>query len=194
MILITKLLSDITAGKVNTEKLLSELKADIAKVQIVSEYNLNGTPFYDSEKDEEVRIYVSSSLTGAETTTLDTLVTDHVEFSLAENKVKRYKKIDIKTVELITEGFTYDSQIFSLSSNARGHWNTLKNQKASFTFPKNVSTLDSNTYSLTDANVDTLWDEGKLVVDGYLDSGRVLKKSIFDAADQDAVDAVVDSR
>lgn len=115
-------------------------------------------------------------------------------FSLAENKIIRYQEIDQKTGELIASGFTYDSQIFSLSSNAQANWNALKNQKTSFTFPKNVTTINSNTYSLTEINVDALWDAGKLVVDGYLDSGRALKKSIFDAIDQAAVDLVIDTR
>jgi hypothetical protein len=109
-------------------------------------------------------------------------------------KTIRYAEIDQKTDELIAQGFSYDSQTFSLSVAAQTNFNTLKNQESAFTWPVDITTKDENTYSLAQANLTAFWATGAGTVKTHLDSGRVLKKSIFDAADQAAVDTIVDSR
>lgn len=109
-------------------------------------------------------------------------------------KQMRYGEIDLGTGTLIAAGFTYDSQTFSLSVAAQTNWNTLKDSESEFTWPVEVSTLDNNAYDLTAANLSAFWTAGKDAIKGHLDSGRALKKSVFDAADTAAVDAVVDSR
>lgn len=113
---------------------------------------------------------------------------------LSELKEFRYDQIDDKTDELITTGFIYDNETFSTSHHAQMNWNSLRNQTGEYTWPLNISTKDNNTYSLLQANVPAFWTELIDALADHVDSGRVLKKSIFIAADIAAVDAVVDNR
>lgn len=114
--------------------------------------------------------------------------------ALSDYKDIRYNEIDWKTEQLILAGFVFDSNTFSLSSNAQFNWNNLKVNEADFTWPVVVSTIDSNEYTLTQANLPAFWTAGKDVVKGFLDSGRDLKKQIYDAIDRAQVDAVIDNR
>lgn len=114
--------------------------------------------------------------------------------SLADYKSLRYNEIDYKTNVLISQGFTYDAHTFSLSIPAQLTWEGLKANEADFTWPVDVTTLDHDKYSLAQANLTAFWDAGVAAVKSHLDSGRNLKKSVFDAVDEAAVDAVVDAR
>jgi len=114
--------------------------------------------------------------------------------SLANYKELRYKEIDNKTGNLISAGFSYDSKTFSLSGNAQTNWNVLKDDESEFTWPVDVTMLNNDTYSLTSANLSAFWTAAKDAVKGHLDSGRSLKKSVFDAADEATIDAVTDTR
>ncbi len=114
--------------------------------------------------------------------------------TLANYKALRYCEIDLKTTELIGAGFTYDSKTFSLSDHAQSNCNRLLDQEARYTFPVDVTTNDNDTYSLAEANNVAFWTAMRDQLKTHLDSGRALKKSVFDAADEAAVDAVVDSR
>jgi len=116
------------------------------------------------------------------------------KLTLADYKQLRYNEIDGKTLALIDGGFTHDGQVFSLSVFAQMNWHTLKNQTGEFTFPKNVSRKNNTKHSLSQANVDTLWDDGKVFIENILDVGRNLKQDVFDADDETEVDAVVDGR
>ena len=116
------------------------------------------------------------------------------DLSLEEFKELKFKEIDMNTGGLISKGFVHDSKTFSLSGNAQANWHTLKNQKAEFTFPKDVTTKNNDTYSLADVDVDTFWESGKLVIEGHLTSGRNLKKAIFDATTKDAIKLIIDNR
>lgn len=113
---------------------------------------------------------------------------------LAYKKQERYDEIDYKTGTLIAPGFAYDSYTFSASLAAQSNWNVLKDEEPEFTWPVEVSTIDNNSYDLQQANLDGFWTAGRDAVKGNLDSGRALKKSIFDAIDEAGVDAVVDTR
>jgi hypothetical protein len=126
----------------------------------------------------------------------DILVNDGTpkELTLADYKQLRFNEIDGKTLALLAPGFTYDSKTFSLSSNAQLNWSEIHSNKTEFTFPLDVSTIDNDTYALAEANVDAFWTAGKDKVQEHIDSGRVLKKSVKDAVDEAAVDAVVDNR
>ena len=119
---------------------------------------------------------------------------DIVSLPLADYKKLKHDEVDLKTQSLIAGGFAYDGSTFSLSVHAQANWNVLKDNKAEFAFPKLISTIDNNDYSLDQANVTAFWTAGKDLIEGHLDSGRALKKLIFDAMDQDAVDAVNDNR
>lgn len=126
---------------------------------------------------------------------LDTDLANHEVVNLAEYKQNRYNQIDAKTRDLIAGGFTYDSQQFSLSTPAQANWTTIKGNKLDFSFPLKISTLDNNEYTLNDnGDVESFWTAGKDEIKAHLDSGRTLKKSVFDAVDKAAVDLIIDNR
>ena len=113
---------------------------------------------------------------------------------LARAKKFKYDQIDYKTAALIAGGFTFDGRQFSLSLYAQANWHALKDNTSEFTWPKDVTTIDNDTYSLAESDVVGLWQAGKTALDSHLESGRLLKKQVFDAADVAAVLAVVDTR
>ena len=114
--------------------------------------------------------------------------------NLVINKTAKYVEIDQKTKAFIDVGFTYDSKSFSLSTAAQINWNVLKNTESEFSWPVDISTKDNDTYSLIQVNLSAFWTIVKDTIKGHLDSGRVKKKQVFDAVDQEALDLVVDDR
>lgn len=114
--------------------------------------------------------------------------------TLSGLKELRYNEIDAKTSMLIQQGFVYDSKTFSLSLPAQTNWHAIKNQPTEFTFPVTVSTIDNSGYDLAQSNVSAFWQAGKDTLKAHIDSGRILKKQIFDAVDIAAVNAIVDNR
>lgn len=116
------------------------------------------------------------------------------ELTLPQYKRLRHNAINRRTRELINDGFTYDSKTFSCSDIAQMNWNVLKDNKAEFAFPKDISTKPNGRYSMTQPNVDGFWTAMNDHIQGHLDSGRTLNKSIKDAADEAAVDAIEDTR
>jgi hypothetical protein len=121
-------------------------------------------------------------------------ILDTSSMSLADLKAYRYKEVDYKTGALISVGFTYDSKQFSLSLPAQANWHAIKDNTSEFTFPLTVSTMDNSGYDLAEANVIAFWQAGRDALKGHIDTGRALKKQIFDAADIAAVNAIVDNR
>ena len=113
---------------------------------------------------------------------------------LAGYKDQRYVEIDQKTGLIISAGFTFDGETFSLSANAQRNWDSIKTSKSDYSFPLDITTIDNNTYSLTNPSVQAFWVAARDAVKTPLDSGRVLKKEIFDAIDAAAVQAIVDNR
>jgi hypothetical protein len=118
----------------------------------------------------------------------------HQDATIGAYKDLRYNEIDGKTGALISAGFTYDSKVFSLSIYAQTNWAEIHSNTAEFPDPIGVTCLNSDAYDLAHANVNAFWTAGKDVLKGHLDSGRSLKKSIFDASDRSSVDAIVDNR
>jgi hypothetical protein len=114
--------------------------------------------------------------------------------NLSKLKEHRYNQIDGKTSLLIQQGFTYDNMSFSLSLPAQTNWHAIKNQPSEFTFPVTISTADNNTYDLAQSSVSAFWQEGKQTLKGHIDSGRALKKQIFDATTIEQVNSVIDNR
>jgi len=122
---------------------------------------------------------------------------DNDPMNLAALKLRRRKEIDAKTDNLIALGFSYDGEVFSagLESQSNWHWLLSFAQNNWVTFPVSVSRMDDDEYELANAAaIDSFVQTGFSQIKAHLDSGRVLKKSVFDAADKAAVDAVVDNR
>jgi len=114
--------------------------------------------------------------------------------SLNEYKECRHKEIDERTAELIDAGFVFDGHNFSLSINARDNWNVIHDNKALFTFPLDISTSDSDTYSLAEIDIDSFWLTGLGTIKTHYDSGRALKKLVFDAITEQDVQNIIDLR
>ena len=174
--------TDVTGAAVNSELLHSELVA-AGDITNFTGINING---------DSLEVWGDSFITEAN---VDTTVLAHVEVPLSSYKTNKYNAIDAKTGYLVVSaGFTYDGVVFSTSLNAQKNWSDLKYSKSTFTFPKNISTKAHGTYALAEANVDAFWLAGKDVIDPLLDAGRALIQAITDAANEAAVDAVVDNR
>ena len=141
--------------------------------------------------------YEEAHLVGDVTTEADAIIkwgSVAEDDTLAAYKQAKYNAIDYKTGVLLSVGFTYDSKQFSLSANAQLNWSEIHSNIAEFPDPVDVTLINNDTYSLTHANVNTFWTTAKDILKGHLDSGRALKKSVFDAVDKAAVDAVIDNR
>lgn len=130
--------------------------------------------------------------------TLDTVITNHEEVSLEEYKELRYIEIDNKTVELINEGFIFDTHTFSLSYAAQLNWTNIKANadmlNAGGFFPITVSTSNNEQYSLTYANMIPFWMAGFGVVSTVYKSGSDLKVVIKACATKEEVDLIIDNR
>lgn len=122
---------------------------------------------------------------------------ENVPSTLASTKLIRYGEIDSKTGSLIAVGFAFDGKTFSLSGNAQKK--ILATETADvhnwITYPHDMAAIDNDKHILLDSVetknfVKAAWDH----VATQIQSGLILKKSIFDAVDKAAVDAVVDTR
>ena len=108
--------------------------------------------------------------------------------------LERNAEIDTRTQELILGGFTFDSQVFSLSERAQINWTGLRTMEDVLTWPVSITTMADSAYSLTQANLVPFLGTGLAVKQSHLDSGRALKIQINAAVDEAAIDAVIDTR
>jgi hypothetical protein len=109
-------------------------------------------------------------------------------------KGTRYVEIDTKTGQLIAEGFTWDSKVFSLSINAQINWSNLPNLPDSI-FPLSISTInDEEVYTLSLANKMNFYYTAVNGKNGPLQSGNTLKAQITACADEACVNSIVDNR
>lgn len=116
------------------------------------------------------------------------------ELTLDDYKLLRYNEIDGKTLLLISQGFSYDNEQFSLSLAAQNNWNTLKHSELDFIWPVDISTIENGEYTLQQINLEEFWTAGRDVAKGHLDSGRALKLQVKNSNNESEVDAVEDNR
>jgi hypothetical protein len=121
---------------------------------------------------------------------------DPSELSLTELKDYRYGLIDTKTGELISQGFTYDTKVFSISANAQVNLLGTYSAKELLTYPFSWNTKDdSETYQIADATEMTVFFMTALATKkAQQDSGTVLKGQVRDAVDIAAVNTIIDNR
>lgn len=106
-------------------------------------------------------------------------------------------RIDERTKELIQKGFTYDSEIFSLSVEAQLNATGIKvaSDSGDLSYPISVSLLYGGEHTLADASeVTAYYLAGLGTKKAHLDSGRALKESVYNAVDQTEYDAIIDNR
>lgn len=116
---------------------------------------------------------------------------------LASNKDERKSQIDARTSSLIAEGFTHASKQFSLALTAQANWLAVLTAGAAsgLSYPHPVCAIDNTYHDAADeAEMITMATAGMTAKASALVTGGDLKKQIDDAADQAAVDAIVDSR
>lgn len=115
-----------------------------------------------------------------------------------EYKDLRFEEIDNRTFELISNGFTYNGLVFSLSQNAQ--INILGMDATRFdpamNYPIEYSTLDDlNHYSVVDADdLHSMYLAALGTKKYYVDSGTVLKDAVRNAIDENAVSLIIDNR
>ena len=84
--------------------------------------------------------------------------------------------------------------MFSLSTQAQTNWLGLISLQSLFTWPMGITDNANTTYELAQANVTPFVATGCGVISAAIGSGRALKIAVNAAADQAALDAVVDTR
>lgn len=133
-------------------------------------------------------------LSSAEEAILNQVVVDHSATFLAMTKEEKNAAIDLKTKALICQGFTFDGAVFSLSLKAQINWLGIKTLEALTTWPVTITTIDDNSYSLAQADLDSFMSQALGTKQSHLDSGRALKVQVNAATTVEGVDAVVDNR
>lgn len=128
---------------------------------------------------------------------LDTIIEDN-SLLLMSLKEARISQIDNKTQEIISRGFSFDNNRFSLSLPAQSNLTNIKSNKELFNslnqFPLTISTLDNTLYQLSYANVDSFWLAGMVVVKEAYSIGGQLKNSIVNATSISEIEQIVDPR
>ena len=113
--------------------------------------------------------------------------------TLEDAKISRCLDIDLKTGDLISEGFVFDSKTFSLSINAQINWSNIMNVPDN-AFPLTIMTKDDQSYALSLANKQNFYLSalnGRLT---QLGSGTSLKVQINALTTIADVETFVDPR
>ena len=183
----TYAIGTILSGSLN----LNKLNGEIENSGTVSEFqNIS-----NNKKTDEIEIFGLSIL---DLPALDLIIENHIAFDLSELKESRFNEIDEKTFEIISAGFTFDGNLFSLSAHAQTNWTNIHSNKEVFnaigSFPMEISTKDSNIYVLNYDDVLAFWSAGMVAVKTPYNIRGNLKKLIFDAATIEEVNLVIDNR
>ena len=110
-------------------------------------------------------------------------------------KAKKNASIDLRTGELIEQGFTYNSILFTSSETAQKNWLAMDQLKDGLSYPFPITTNDDNEYLLQDATeVRTFVLVLMGTIETHYASGRNLKVQVNNAISVAEVDAVVDNR
>lgn len=129
---------------------------------------------------------------------MDILTKDNLanELTLDQYKSHRYDEIDSKTFSLISEGFTHDSIIFSLSDNAQKNWVNKYADRANLVYPHVISTKDpASSYSIANQTAyESFYASGTSAVETIVKTGREIRISIGVAVDREAAEAITDAR
>lgn len=122
----------------------------------------------------------------------------HTDLSLDDYKKLRYAEIDARTGELISEGFTYQSKVFSLSQNAQINILALDETRndPALTYPINYNTIDDmDSYDVVDAtDLHSMYLTALSTKKGHIDSGTAIKTNIRNSLTKAEVDAIIDNR
>ena len=145
----------------------------------------------------EITIVFDVDLTADETAVLDAAMGNY-DGELYTARALRMRNVDVRTRELLAQGFLYDGHVFSLSLEAQANWNRMiaKHAADKLTFPTDeVSTFYGVRHSFVDAaSFNAFADAYLAAVDTVIESGRALKDQINAATTVGDVNAVIDDR
>lgn len=114
---------------------------------------------------------------------------------LEEFRTAKMAEIDGKTNELISEGFTYDNKVFSMSAEAQINWTNLFMIRTTLSYPFEVSTLDGGCYDFQNSDALAIfYSTGLSFKKGIMDSGRELRKDCLEVTTIADLNLIVDER
>lgn len=148
----------------------------------------------EAEPLDKVCICFDSALTTAEEHELDLVLIAHLGYDLNVLKAERRLEVSEHTQYLVASGFTFDSVVFDLAHMARTTWIGMYTLKHLLTWPKDIGTIDGETYSLDESDIEGFMGTALGTYDYILSGERTLKHAINAATDKDELDAVVDDR
>lgn len=121
---------------------------------------------------------------------------------ISKDQLLEYKKqsitatVDKNTSTLINHGFSFKGAVLSSSETAQSKWAFFLLSKDALSYPFTVSTKDnSGTVEISSAaELEQALAALAAHVQGYLNSGTLLKKRVAEATSQAELDAIVDDR
>lgn len=180
--------------------------------RIAGDATFDGNDFRVCYAGADCKVQFTDALTTPEEAALDDHVADQrvqADWNvLADLKEKKMQEFDVRTAELIGEGFTYSAKVFSLTPQMQEYAAAIRATiadhrvlrtevafEAAF-FPVVFNTID-NMDKISLATMVTFESFHDAIVDGvrtHEDSGTALKDLVRAAANKAEVDAVVDER
>lgn len=113
--------------------------------------------------------------------------------TLDELKDIRYTEIDMRTQELIAQGFSFDSHTFSMSLTAQINWSNFPNLPDAL-FPLTIIDIVEGPYVCSLANKMNFYYTALNAKNQWLQTGGVLKAQIHACVDEACVTAIIDNR
>lgn len=158
-----------------------------------------GKKFRTVTKGDTCTLLFVDDLTEAEQDTLKAIVESHkgqfIASSLEINKMQKNESIDLRTRGLISEGFIYDSELLSLSTEAQTNAIAMMVASAYLTYPFKITTKDDKEYSMADAAaIAGYYLSGLNAKKDHIDSGRDLKLLVNATTTQAELDVITDNR
>lgn len=121
-------------------------------------------------------------------------------YDLSYYKSKKIIAIDLKTRQLIAQGFEYNNTKFSLSIEAQSNWSSLfikanAGRYLAGDWPISVTTIDDNLYQIPDEDtLIAIYETGMTKKQSYINSGRDLKLQVKAAGTIEDLNNVNDNR
>lgn len=109
-------------------------------------------------------------------------------------KQDRIVLVDKNTQRLISEGFTFNNEMFSLSQSAQLNWLGIKVLSIGIAWPLEITTKNDTDYLLEESDLDSFIYSAQIVIQGHIQTGRYIKQQLLDAADETELNAIEDNR
>ena len=147
-----------------------------------------------------LKVLFTNVLSAGDETILDGIVAVQTT-QLEINRAAKIQAIDRQSTRLMDEGFAYDGRIFSMSSLSQIKLLSLRTAAIAGVlidpdhYPIAYACLDEHAYDIANETaLVAMFDAGFNTAKTILASGATLKDQCMDAADQAALDAIVDNR